>query len=67
MGRKFEISCNNCSRPERGLSPTLEDWLHCPHCQGLTSSRSRPKVLQRLFRIRPRRQQDGSISFERYE
>lgn len=67
MGRKFEISCENCSRPERGLSPTLDDWLHCPYCHGLNGGSPRSKVLQRLFRIRPRRHADGRVRFERYE
>lgn len=67
MGRKFDISCENCSRHDRGLSPTMDDWLHCSRCHGFAGSSSRPKVLQRLFRIRPRRHADGNIHFERYE
>jgi hypothetical protein len=63
----MDISCENCARHERGMSPTLDDWLHCEHCQAVHRNMPRRQVLQRLFRIRPQRGADGGIRFERYE
>lgn len=68
MGRMpEEIACENCGRHERGMSPTLDDWLRCPYCRDRRPPMPQRKTLQRLFRIRPRRGADGSVTFERYE
>lgn len=62
-----KISCENCGRHERGMSPTLDDWLRCPYCRDRCRPLPRRKTLQRMFRIRPRRRPDGSVTFERDE
>lgn len=67
VGRRTDVFCENCCRQERGMSPTLDGWLLCPHCHDQQASRPRRKTLQRLFRIRRHRGADGTVIFERYE
>jgi len=61
-------ACEQCGDRAGGLLLTLGGRLLCHACRGAIDGAETRGVLQRLFRIRPRRGADGkTIIFERYE